>query len=150
MVARKARRSRGQEPVQGSGSRSESARGFCGSSPQNRRVTWLSHRTKSGGSADGDEIRECQEASMPGDTQRDRGACVGRARTAAKAWLPDEQYKVFTILIPRVCIFLSCNKGSFVFRLPPYKPSGERMADASWNPSSFAFLLFPIFPLSFP
>jgi hypothetical protein len=36
MVARKARRSRRLEPVQGSGSRPESARGVCGGSPQNR------------------------------------------------------------------------------------------------------------------
>jgi hypothetical protein len=33
MVERKARRSRGQEPVQGSGSRLEFARGVCGGSP---------------------------------------------------------------------------------------------------------------------
>jgi hypothetical protein len=43
----------------GSGSQLESARGVCGGSPQNRRVTWLSHKTKTGGSAGGDEIRAC-------------------------------------------------------------------------------------------
>jgi hypothetical protein len=43
--------------VQGRGSRPESARGVCGSSPQNRWVTWLSHKTKTGGSAGGDGIR---------------------------------------------------------------------------------------------
>jgi hypothetical protein len=68
MVARKARRSRGHEPVQGSGSRPESARGVCGGSPQNRRVTWLSHKTKTGGSVGGDRIRARREASMPADT----------------------------------------------------------------------------------
>jgi hypothetical protein len=36
MVARKARRSRRSEPVQGSASRPESARGVCSGSPQNR------------------------------------------------------------------------------------------------------------------
>jgi hypothetical protein len=51
MVARKARRSRRSEPVHGSGSQPESARGVCGGSPENRRVTWLSHKTKTGGSA---------------------------------------------------------------------------------------------------
>jgi hypothetical protein len=56
MVARKARRSRRPEPVQGSGSRPESAREVCGS-PENRRVTCLSHKTKTGGSAGGDGIR---------------------------------------------------------------------------------------------
>jgi hypothetical protein len=55
-VARKARRSRGQESVQGSGSRPEFARVVCGGSPQKRRVTWLSHKTKTGGSVRGDEI----------------------------------------------------------------------------------------------
>jgi hypothetical protein len=38
------------------------------------------------------------------------------------------------------------NKGILDFRLPPYNPSGERMADISWNPSSFVFLFsLPIF-----
>jgi hypothetical protein len=59
MVARKERRSRGQEPVQGSGSQPESARRVCGGSPQNRRVTLLSQKTKSGGSAGGDGIQAC-------------------------------------------------------------------------------------------
>jgi hypothetical protein len=56
MVVRKARQSRQPEPVQGSVSRPESARGVCGSSPENRRVTWLSHITKTGGSAAGEGI----------------------------------------------------------------------------------------------
>jgi hypothetical protein len=56
MVARKSRRSRRPEPVQGSGSRLESARGVCGGSPENRRVTLLSHKTKTGGSAGRDGI----------------------------------------------------------------------------------------------
>jgi hypothetical protein len=77
MVARKARRSRRPEPVQGSGSRLESARRVCGGSPENRWVTWLSHKTKTGGSAGGDGIRARREASMPADLWRDRRACVG-------------------------------------------------------------------------
>ena len=44
------------------------------------------------------------------------------------------------------CILVLCNRGSFVFRLPPYILRGERMAAISWNPSSFAFLFsLPIF-----
>jgi hypothetical protein len=31
--------------------------GVCGGSPENRRVTWLSHKTKTGGSAGGDGVR---------------------------------------------------------------------------------------------
>jgi hypothetical protein len=91
MVARKARRSRRLEPVQGSGSRSESACGVCGGSPENRRVTWLSHKTKTGGSAGGDRIRARREASMPVDAWRDRRTCVRRTRSTATVWLCDEE-----------------------------------------------------------
>jgi hypothetical protein len=105
-MTRKSRRSRGHEPVHGGGSQPESARGVCGVSPQNCRVTWLRHKTKTGGSAGGDGIRARQEASMSGDTRRDRRACVGRTRTEVKAWLLDEKYQVLTIFPLRVCIFI--------------------------------------------
>jgi hypothetical protein len=98
MVARKARQSHGKEPVQGSGSRTESACAVCGGSPQNRRVTWLSHKTKTGGSAGRDGIRVCWEASIPADTWRDRRACVGRTQTMAKAWPCDEDECYMTYL----------------------------------------------------
>jgi hypothetical protein len=91
MTARKERRSRGQEPVQGSDSRPESACGVCGGSPQNRRVTWLIHKTKTEGSMGGDGIRARREASMSADTWRDHRACVGRTRTVAKVWPCDEE-----------------------------------------------------------
>jgi hypothetical protein len=77
MVAIKARRSRQSESVQGSGSRPESKRRVCGGSPQNRRVTWLSHKTKTGGSTGGDGIRACREASMSADALQDRMAASG-------------------------------------------------------------------------
>jgi hypothetical protein len=98
MVARKARQSRGQEPVQGSGSQPESAHGVCGGSPKNRRVTWVSHKTKTGGLAGGDGIRVHREASMPADAWRDRRACVGRMRSAATAWSCDEEECYMTYL----------------------------------------------------
>jgi hypothetical protein len=69
MMARKARRSSGQEPVQGSGSRPESAHRVCGGSPENHRVTWLSHKTKTGGSVDGygeGPIRRTREGGVNG------------------------------------------------------------------------------------
>jgi hypothetical protein len=97
MVARKARRSRQPEPVQGSGSRPKSARGVCGGSPENHQVTWLSHRTKTGGSAGGDGIRARREASMPADAWWDRRAYVGRTRSAATAWPCDEEECYMTI-----------------------------------------------------
>jgi hypothetical protein len=85
IVARKARRSHGPEPVQGSGSRPESARGVCGGLPENCRVTRLSHKTKTRGSAGGDGIRARREASMSADAWWDHRACVGRTRSAATA-----------------------------------------------------------------
>jgi hypothetical protein len=104
MVATKARRSRRSELVQGSGSQPESAHGVCGGSRENRRVTWLSHKTKTGGSAGGDGIRARREASMPADAWRDRRACVGRTRSAATAWPCDEEECYMTYLTLRGCI----------------------------------------------
>jgi hypothetical protein len=75
MVARKERQS--HEP--------KSTRGVCDGSTQNRQFTWLSHKTKTGGSAGGDGSWARREALMPGDTLWHRGACGGRMRTMAKA-----------------------------------------------------------------
>jgi hypothetical protein len=83
-VARKARKSHEQELVQGSVSLPEPARGVCRGSPQNCWVTWLSHKTKTRGSAGGDRIRVRQEVSMSGD-MHGIGVCVRKTRTAAKA-----------------------------------------------------------------
>jgi hypothetical protein len=104
MVARKARRSRRSKTVQGSGSQPESARGVCDGSPENCLVTWLSHKTKTGGSASGDGIRARREASMPVDVWRDHRACVGRTRTAAMLWPCDEEECYMTYLPLRGCI----------------------------------------------
>jgi hypothetical protein len=104
MVARKARRSRRPEPVQGSGSRPESTRGVCGGSPENHQFTWLSHKTKTGGSAGGDGIRARREASMPADAWRDRKACVGRTGFEATAWPCNEKECYMTYLPLRACI----------------------------------------------
>jgi hypothetical protein len=41
-----------------------------------------------------------------------------------------------------VCILVLGFRGSLVFRLPPYNPSGERMTTISLNPSSFPFAFF--------
>jgi hypothetical protein len=104
MVERKARRSRGQEPVHGSGSQPKSTRGVCGGSPENCRVTWLSHKTKTGGSAGGDEIQTRREASMSADAWRDRRACVGRMRPTATSWSCDEEECYMTYWPLRGCI----------------------------------------------
>jgi hypothetical protein len=91
-------RAASREPVQGGGSRPESARGVCGGSPQYHQVTWLSHKVKTGGMAGGDGIWARREASMPADTWRDRMACVGSMRTAAKVWPCDEEECYMTYL----------------------------------------------------
>jgi hypothetical protein len=62
--------------VQGSGSRPESAHGVCGSSPQNRRVTWLSHKIKTGGSAGGDGSGSAEKLRC----RRTRGGAQGLRR----------------------------------------------------------------------
>jgi hypothetical protein len=98
MVARKARRSHGQETVQGSSSRPESECGVCGGSPENCWVTWLNHKTKTEGSAGGDEIRARREASMSADAWQDRRACIERTRSAATAWPCDEEECYMTYL----------------------------------------------------
>jgi hypothetical protein len=104
MVARKARRSRRPEPVQGSGSRPEPAHGVCDGSPENCWVTWLSHKTKTGGSTGKDGIRACREASMPADAWRDRRACVERTRSAATVWPCDKEECYMTYFPLRGCI----------------------------------------------
>jgi hypothetical protein len=96
MVARKASRSCRSEPLQVSDSQLKSTRGVCGGSPQNRQVNWLSHKTKTGGSAVGYGIRARREVSMPTNTWRDRRACIGRMRTAVKVWPCDEEESYMT------------------------------------------------------
>jgi hypothetical protein len=117
MVARKARQSHRPEPVQGSGSQPESAHGVCGGSPQNRQVTWLSHKTKIGGSAGGDGIRAHREASMPADARRDRRACIGRTRSAATTWPCVEEECYMTYLPLRGLYHNLSARGSVVFCL---------------------------------
>jgi hypothetical protein len=151
MVARKARRSRGQEPVQGSVSRPESARGVCGSSPQNHQVTWLSHKTKTGGSAGGDGIHARREASKWRTRIRIARLASRLSEVRSPGIHPMVLWRKFPKCPSGVCILVLCNRGSFSFRLSPYIIRGERMAEISWNPSSFALAIFslPIF-LGFP
>jgi hypothetical protein len=100
MVARKARQSRVPEPVQGSGLQPESARRFT-IKPSG---SWLSHKTKTGGSTGENGIRARREASMPADAWQDRRACVGRTRSTATVWPCDEEECYMTYLPLRGCI----------------------------------------------
>jgi hypothetical protein len=95
--------------------------------PKAGRVTWLNHKTKTGGSAGGDGIRARREASMLAGTWRDHRACVGRTQTAAKAWPCDEE-KCYMSYLPLRDLYLKlCNRGSFVFRMSPYILRGVMM-----------------------
>jgi hypothetical protein len=113
-------------------------RGVCGCAPQNRQVPWLSHKAKTGGSACGDGIWVHRETSK-------RRTHIEIARLASRlsgVQSPDIRLMVLRQEFPKcplwVCILLSCNRGSFVFQLPPYELRGERMAATTWNPNSFA------------
>jgi hypothetical protein len=84
------------------------------------------------------------------DTHRDRMSCV-EAMQGAVAGHPSDGS---TMKIPKVplgaCILVLGLRGSFVCRLPPYNPSGEKMEAISWNPSTFVLLFSSsIFPLEF-
>jgi hypothetical protein len=112
MMVRKSRQSRGHEPVQGSGSQPESALGLMAVhhkivglvEPQNQ-DRCLDRQGRDPGTSKSFET---------GDTQRDHGACVGRTRTATKAWPPDENIQVLTIFPLRgMYLLLSC-RGSMV------------------------------------
>jgi hypothetical protein len=78
--------------------------GFAVIHQKTARATWLNHKTKTGGSAGGDEIRVHQEASMSADAWRDRRACVGRTRSAETTWPCDEEECYMTYLPLRGCI----------------------------------------------
>jgi hypothetical protein len=104
------------------------------------RVTLLSHKTKTGGSAR-------REASK-------RMTRVGIARLALRlreGRSPDIHPMVLQRHIPKVPlvgVYPSLGvRGILVFRLSPYILKGERMAAISRNTSSFGF---PIFPSYFP
>jgi hypothetical protein len=85
MVVRKARRSNGQEPVQGRGSRPESARGVCGGFTRKPSGYLVEPQNQDRRLAGGDGIRVRREASMPADVWQDRKASVRRTRYTATA-----------------------------------------------------------------
>jgi hypothetical protein len=134
----------------GSAWRLHLVRGVCSSSPQNRQVPWLSHKAKIGGSTGREGILARR------DTLK-RRTHVGIARLASrlsKVLLPGIHPMVLRREFPKcpsgVCILVLCNRGSFIFHLPPYKLRGERMVATSWDPSSFAFSFsLPIFLMIF-
>jgi hypothetical protein len=95
MVARKARRSRRSEPMQGSSSQPKSAREVCGGSPQNRRVEAQNQDRRLGGRR---RDRGAPRSFDADGAWRDRKACVGRTWSAATAWPCDEEECYMTYL----------------------------------------------------
>jgi hypothetical protein len=89
----------------------------CRVAAQNCRGTWLSHKTKTGGSAGGDAIRARREASMPADAWRARRTCVGWTQSAAMAWPCDEEECYMTYLPLRRLYHNLCARGCVVFCL---------------------------------
>jgi hypothetical protein len=131
IVTRKARRSHRSEPVQGSGSQPKSARGVCSGSPQNGQVTWLSHKTKTGGSAGRNGIWARREASK-------RRTRVGIARISLR--LREGQSPGIRPMVlqrhiskvPLLGVYPSLGfRGILVFQLFLYILTGERMAAIS-------------------
>jgi hypothetical protein len=143
MVARKARRSRRSEPVQGSGSQLKFARGVCGGSPQNRPGYSVEPQNQDW-RLDGRRLDPArQEASK-------RRTPVGNARLASRLrerWSPGIRPMVLQRHIPKVPlvgVYPSLgSRGILVFWLSPYIIRGERMVAISQNPSSLGFIIFP-------
>jgi hypothetical protein len=112
-----------------------------GGSPQNRQVTWLSHKTKTGGSAGGDGIRVRREASMPVDVWRHRRAYVERTRSAATAWTCDEEECYMTYL-PLTGLYHNLSaRGSVVICLAREGPIyiRSRVSRQTIHPDCFSF-----------
>jgi hypothetical protein len=96
MVARKARRSRRSESVQGSGSQPMSACGVCGGSPQNRQgyLVEPQHQDRRlGGQRWDPGVPRSFEAE---DTSRDRKACVEATRRVVAGHPSDGATKTYS------------------------------------------------------
>jgi hypothetical protein len=119
--------------------------GFAAVHHKTGRVTWLNHKTKTGGSAGEYGIRVHREASK-------RRTRIGIARLVSRlreGRSPGIRLMVQQRLIPKVPlvgVYPSLGfRGILVFRLSAYILRGERMAAISRNPSSFGFPIFPSF-----
>jgi hypothetical protein len=84
------------------------------------------------------------------DSRRNRMAGIEATQGAVARHPSDGATTKIRKVLLGACILVLVLNGSFAFRLPPYNPSGERMAAISWNPSSFYFAIFLFhFPLEF-
>jgi hypothetical protein len=118
--------------------------GFAAVHHKTGQLTWLSHKTNTGGSAGRDGIQACREASK-------RRTRVGIARLASRLrerrspGIPSDGATRHIPKVPLVGVYPSLHfRGILVFQLSPYILRGERMAAISLqNPSSFGFPIFP-------
>jgi hypothetical protein len=101
----------------------------------------LSDKTKTRGSAGGDRIQTHREALMPADTWRDRRACVGRTRSAAMAWLCDEEECYMTYMPLRGLYHNLSARGSVVFCMARegLKYISSRVSRKTIHPDCFSF-----------
>jgi hypothetical protein len=95
------------------------------------RVTWLSHKTKIGGSAGGDGIRVRREASKRW-TRVGIARLESRLREGRSLCIRPMVLKRHIPKLPLVGVYLSLSfRGILVFWLSPYKLRAERMAAIS-------------------
>jgi hypothetical protein len=127
--------------MQGSDSRPESTCGVCGGSPQN----WPSYmvepqnqdRRLGGRRRDPGVLRSFDAGGHVAGSQglrredADCGEGVAVRRTEV----------LHDLFAPEVFVSQLCNRGSFIFRMPPYMPRRERIAGISQNPSSFSLAI---------
>jgi hypothetical protein len=96
-------------------------------------------------------VRRCSQETSKWRTHVEIAWLASRLRRCGRRasvwWCEDKRFSE--------CPSGACNlvlglRGSFGFWLPPYNPSGERMAAISWNPSQFVLLFSSsLFPLEF-
>jgi hypothetical protein len=105
--------------------------GFAAVNHKTVRVTWLSHKTKTGGSAGGDKIWARREASK----RRTRVGITRLASRLREGRSPSIRPMVLLRHIPKVPlvgVYPSLGyRGILVFWLSPYILRGERMAAIS-------------------
>jgi hypothetical protein len=124
--------------------------GFAAVHHKTDRVTWLSHKTKTGGSAGGDGIWACREASKR-RTRIRIARLASRLHEGQSSGIRPMVLQRHIPKVPLVGVYPSLGfRGILVFQLSPYILRGERMAGTSRDPSSFGFPIFlPIFPSYF-
>jgi hypothetical protein len=119
MVARKARRSRGRSRCRVAAHDQSLQAGFVAVHHKIGRVTWLNHKTKTGGLAGGDRIRARREASKRRTHVRIARLASRLSEVPSPGISPIVLRREFPKCPSGPCILILCNRASFVFRLSP-------------------------------